>query len=69
MHYLFRFRRAMALRTANLQYVSTTKMGNDPRYIFARLDQKTASFTFRLNYTFTPELSLEYYGQPFYFGR
>jgi len=48
-----------------LQYVSTTTMANDPRYIFARLDQKTASFTFRLNYTFTPELSLEYYGQPF----
>ena len=48
-----------------MQYVSTTKMANDPRYIFARLDQKTVSFTFRLNYTFTPELSLEYYGQPF----
>jgi len=29
------------------------------------LDQKTGSFTFRLNYTFNPELSLEYYGQPF----
>jgi len=29
------------------------------------LDQKTVSFTFRLNYTFNPELSLEYYGQPF----
>ena len=48
-----------------MQYVSTTKMANDPRYLFARLDQKTVSFTFRLNYTFTPELSLEYYGQPF----
>jgi hypothetical protein len=40
-------------------------MGNNARYIFAALEQKTASFTFRLNYTFTPELSLEYYGQPF----
>jgi hypothetical protein len=48
-----------------MQYVSDAKMGSDPRYIFARLDQKTASFTFRLNYTFTPELSLEYYGEPF----
>jgi len=48
-----------------LQYVSTAKIGNTPRYIFAQIDQKTASFTFRLNYTFTPELSLEYYGQPF----
>lgn len=48
-----------------MQYVGTMQMGNDARYIFAALEQKTASFTFRLNYTFTPELSLEYYGQPF----
>lgn len=48
-----------------LQYVSENTMKNDPRYIFARINQKTASFTFRINYTFTPELSLEYYGQPF----
>jgi Domain of unknown function (DUF1083). len=48
-----------------LQYVSENTMKNDPRYIFARIDQKTVSFTFRINYTFTPELSLEYYGQPF----
>lgn len=48
-----------------LQYVSENAMKNDPRYIFARINQKTASFTFRINYTFTPELSLEYYGQPF----
>ena len=48
-----------------LQYVSEQAITNDPRYIFARINQKTASFTFRINYTFTPELSLEYYGQPF----
>ncbi|WP_163717077.1 DUF5916 domain-containing protein [Mangrovibacterium lignilyticum] len=48
-----------------MQYVETTDMNDDPRYLFATLDQKTAIFTFRLNYTFSPELSLEYYGQPF----
>ena len=48
-----------------LQYVATKTTGGEERYLFATLDQKTASFTFRLNYTFTPELSLEYYGQPF----
>jgi hypothetical protein len=48
-----------------LQYVSTTEMNQDPRYLFGTIDQKIVSFTFRLNYTFTPELSLEYYGQPF----
>ena len=48
-----------------LQYVETCDINGDQRYLFASIDQKTAIFTFRLNYTFTPELSLEYYGQPF----
>jgi hypothetical protein len=48
-----------------LQYVSTTSMNGDPRYIFAELDQKTLSFNIRLNFTFTPELTLEYYAQPY----
>jgi hypothetical protein len=54
-----------AIENSQLQYVETTRINNDPRYIFAQLDQKTLSFTFRLNYTFSPELSIEYYGQPF----
>jgi hypothetical protein len=54
-----------SIQNSELQYVATTQVNNNPRYIFAELDQKTMSFTFRLNYTFTPELSLEYYGQPF----
>lgn len=54
-----------SISSHELQYVSTTQIEQDSRYIFASLDQKTASFTFRLNYTFSPELSLEYYGQPF----
>jgi len=48
-----------------LQYVSTEQMNGDPRYLFAELDQQTLSFTFRFNYTLNPELTLEYYGQPF----
>jgi hypothetical protein len=34
-------------------------------YTFARLDQKTTSVTARLNYTFTPDVSLQTYVQPF----
>lgn len=48
-----------------MQYVSSEESSAGARYIFAELDQKTTFFTFRLNYTFSPELSLEYYGQPF----
>jgi hypothetical protein len=34
-------------------------------YTFAHLDQTTTSVTARLNYTFTPNLSLQTYAQPF----
>lgn len=34
------------------------------RYVFAQLDQSTASAGIRLNWTFTPKLSLQLYAQP-----
>ena len=35
------------------------------RYVFAELEQRTLSMTTRLNWTFTPEMSLELFLQPF----
>ena len=37
----------------------------DGRYIFARLDQTTVSFTLRANYTITPQLTVQIYAAPF----
>jgi hypothetical protein len=34
-------------------------------YVFGHLDQTTVSATFRVNYTITPTLSIQLYGQPF----
>ncbi len=34
-------------------------------YVFGHLDQTTMSATFRVNYTITPTLSIQLYGQPF----
>jgi hypothetical protein len=48
-----------------LQYVETADLNGDPRYLFGEIDQQTMSFTFRINYAINPELSIEYYGQPF----
>ena len=48
-----------------LQYVTTDGTAENPIYLFAKLDQKTLGITFRINYTINPELSIEYYGQPF----
>ncbi|HEV2147258.1 MAG TPA: DUF5916 domain-containing protein [Longimicrobiaceae bacterium] len=36
-----------------------------PHFVFSRLDQTTAALTARLSYTFTPNLSLQLYAQPF----
>jgi hypothetical protein len=47
------------------QYVDQVKYNNSIRYIVAGLDQKTLSFTGRLNYNITPDMSIQYYGQPF----
>ena len=36
-----------------------------PRYILAEIDQQTLSAAIRLNYTINPNLTVQYYGQPF----
>lgn len=53
------------IQNSELQYVSTTGIDGNPLYLFSTLNQKTLSFTFRVNFTINPELSIEYYGQPF----
>jgi hypothetical protein len=41
---------------------ATATFGN--RYVFARLDQRVTSANIRLNISFTPTMSLQFYGQP-----
>ncbi|MCU0277176.1 MAG: carbohydrate binding family 9 domain-containing protein, partial [Acidobacteria bacterium] len=48
-----------------LQYVATSDAGDASRYVMGALDQKTFYVTLRLNYSVTPELSIQFYGQPF----
>ncbi|MDF1549206.1 MAG: DUF5916 domain-containing protein [Bacteroidales bacterium] len=48
-----------------LQYIETIDANGENRYIFAQLDQHTLYFTLRLNYTITPDLTIQYYGQPY----
>ena len=35
------------------------------RYVFAHIDQSEYSTQFRMNYTFKPDLTLDFYGEPF----
>lgn len=49
----------------NVQYVENVDFGEDVRYVNARIDQKTLSMSIRLNYTIRPNMSIQYWGQPF----
>lgn len=48
-----------------LQYVSTETVGTQNRYIAANIDQRTYNMSLRVTYMFTPNLSIQYWGQPF----
>jgi len=47
------------------QYVTTADNGDTTRYILGAIDQKTFSTSIRFNYSINPNLSIQYYGQPF----
>lgn len=48
-----------------IQYVTNSHFEGQTRYIAGTVEQTTLSMTMRLNYSITPNLSLQYYGQPF----
>ncbi len=56
---------SLSFNRDNLQYVTTVSYGSDTRYILATLNQKIAMMSLRINYTITPEMSIQYWGQPF----
>jgi hypothetical protein len=47
------------------QYVETGSAAGDTSYVTGALSQTTTSLTTRLDFTFTPTLSLQLYAQPF----
>jgi len=48
-----------------LQYVTGLNVDNADKYIFATIDRKTFNASFRLNLNLSPNLTLQYWGQPF----
>jgi len=47
------------------QYVDEVSFNGTPRYITANIDQRTFATSLRFNYSLNPNLSIQYYGQPF----
>jgi hypothetical protein len=50
---------------SELQYVAQTDFNGNPRYVFASINQKTISTSFRVNLNLSPNLTFQYWGQPF----
>ncbi len=49
-------------------YVATDEYNSNPVYISAALDRVSFQFNFRINYSLTPDLSIQYWGQPYFFS-
>jgi hypothetical protein len=50
---------------SELQYVSQTEYNGNEKYIFASIDRKTINSSFRINLNLSPNLTFQYWGQPF----
>ncbi len=48
-----------------LQYVTRTSYNGDDRYIFASIDRTTLSASLRINLNLSPDLTVQYWGQPY----
>ena len=61
----FSFEPSYVRNLNEVQYVAETSYGNDKRYILGSLDQKILSFSVRVNVNIRPNLTIQYWGQPF----
>jgi hypothetical protein len=51
----------------NLQYVETVTFNAHDRFLISTLNSKTLKANVRIDYSITPELSVQFWGQPFIF--
>ena len=50
---------------SELQYVTRLNFNDEDKYIFASIDRKTINTSFRVSLNLSPDLTLQYWGQPF----
>jgi hypothetical protein len=50
---------------SEIQYVSTINQQQGDKFIFAGIDRETVCASFRINVNLSPDLTLQYWGQPF----
>jgi len=55
----------MSFNDRDLQYIHTEPYGSGDQYIFAAINQRTLRMSLRFNFNIGPNLSFQYWGQPF----
>ncbi|MEE9363872.1 MAG: DUF5916 domain-containing protein [Cellulophaga sp.] len=53
------------VNTDKLQYIKNVSFNDNTRYLNGEVKQETLSMSLRVNYTINPNLSIQYWGQPF----
>ncbi|GLU42765.1 DUF5916 domain-containing protein [Allomuricauda sp. NBRC 101325] len=57
---------SLNLNHDKLQFITNYEdVNGSPRYLNGEIDQRTLSMSFRLNFTINPNLTIQYWGQPF----
>jgi hypothetical protein len=49
----------------DLQYVTQSDYQNGTRYVMAHIDRSTVNMSLRINFNISPDLTIQYWGQPF----
>ncbi len=56
---------SLRINNDKLQFIENLDSAGEARYLNGKIEQRTLSMSFRLNYTINPNLSIQYWGQPF----
>ncbi|WP_373519126.1 DUF5916 domain-containing protein [Pricia sp.] len=56
---------AYSINNDKLQFVDNIDLAGETTYLNGTVDQRTLSMSLRLNYTINPNLTIQYWGQPF----
>ncbi|MBI9054192.1 MAG: carbohydrate binding family 9 domain-containing protein [Bacteroidales bacterium] len=54
-----------SVSTNEMQYLDTEEFNGDDRYVFAKIKRITTDLTVRVDYSITPDLTIQLYGSPF----
>lgn len=60
-----KFEPSLMLIRDDMQYITDANFGSEKRYILGKVVQKNLSFSTRINVNIRPNLTIQYWGQPF----